>query len=228
LTEIWDGLTKAIELIISLDPEVMEIAGRSLRISGTACLLASLICLPLGSLIHFHHFRGKRVLINIIQTLFSVPTVVVGLFVLVLFSRAGPLGELGILFTPTVMVIGQMILITPLLLGLTISAVSGVSDEIVDTATSLGASSFQTVWLVLREGRYAVLAAVIMGFSRAISEVGCAIMVGGNIRGFTRVITTTISLEASKGELELAIALGIILLFLALIINIALNRLQQR
>jgi tungstate transport system permease protein len=228
LTEIWDGLTKAIELIISLDPEVMEIAGRSLRISGTACLLASLICLPLGSLIHFHHFRGKRVLINIIQTLFSVPTVVVGLFVLVLFSRAGPLGELGILFTPTVMVIGQMILITPLLLGLTISAVSGVSDEIVDTATSLGASSFQTVWLVLREGRYAVLAAIIMGFSRAISEVGCAIMVGGNIRGFTRVITTTISLEASKGELELAIALGIILLFLALIINIALNRLQQR
>jgi tungstate transport system permease protein len=126
------------------------------------------------------------------------------------------------------MVIGQMILITPLLLGLTISAVSGVSDEIVDTATSLGASSFQTVWLVLREGRYAVLAAVIMGFSRAISEVGCAIMVGGNIRGFTRVITTTISLEASKGELELAIALGIILLFLALIINIVLNRLQQR
>jgi tungstate transport system permease protein len=228
LTEIWDGLTKAIELLISLDPEVMEIAGRSLRISGTACLLASLICLPLGSLIHFHHFRGKRVLINIIQTLFSMPTVVVGLFVLVLFSRAGPLGELGILFTPTVMVIGQMILITPLLLGLTISAVSGVSDEIVDTAISLGASGFQTVWLVLREARYAVLAAVIMGFARAISEVGCAMMVGGNIRGFTRVITTTISLEASKGELELAIALGMILLFLALIINIVLNRLQQR
>jgi tungstate transport system permease protein len=228
LTEIWQGLTKAIELIISLDPQVMEIAGRSLRISGTSCLLASLICLPLGSLIHFHHFRGKRALINIIQTLFSVPTVLVGLFVLVLFSRAGPLGVFGILFTPTVMVIGQMILITPLLLGLTISALSGVSKEIADTATSLGASSFQTVWLVLREGRYAVLAAVIMGFARAISEVGCAMMVGGNIRGFTRVITTTISLEASKGELELAIALGIILLFLALIINIVLNRLQQR
>lgn len=228
MTEIWEGFTKAIELLISLDPEVMQIAGRSLTISGTACLLASLICLPLGSLIHFHHFRGKRALINIIQTLLSVPAVLVGLFVLVLFSRAGPLGFFGILFTPTAMVVGQMILITPLLLGLTISALSGVSKEIVDTATSLGASRFQTVWLVLREARYAVLAAVITGFARAISEVGCAMMVGGNIKGFTRVITTAIALEASKGELELAIALGIILLFLALIINIVLNRLQQR
>ena len=226
--EIWDGFTKAIELLISLDPEVMEVVGRSLRISGTACLLASLICIPLGSLIQFHHFRGKRALINIIQTLFSVPTVLVGLLILVLFSRAGPLGELGILFTPPVMIIGQMILITPLLLGLTISALSGVSKEIVDTAASLGASGFQTVWLVLREARYAVLAAVIMGFSRAISEVGCALMVGGNIKGATRVITTAISLEAGKGNLELAIALGIILLLLALIINIVLNRLQQR
>ncbi len=228
MTEIWGGLTKAIELLISLDPEVMEVVGRSLGISGTACLLASLICLPLGSLIHFHHFRGKRALINIIQTLFSVPTVLVGLLILVLFSRAGPLGEFGILFTPPVMVIGQMILIIPLLLGLTISALSGVSREIVDTATSLGASGFQAVLLVLKEARYAVLAAVIMGFGRAISEVGCALMVGGNIRGATRVITTSIALETSKGELALAIALGIILLSLALIINIVLNRLQQR
>ena len=228
MTEIWGGLTKAIELIISFDPEVMEIAGRSLMISGTSCLLSSLISLPLGSLIHFHQFRGKRVLINIIQTLFSVPTVIVGLFVFVLFSRAGPLGELGILFTPTVMVIGQTILVSPLLLGFTISALSGVSREIVDTATSLGASGFQTVLLVLREARYAVLAAVIMGFGRAISEVGCAMMIGGNIKGFTRIMTTAISLETTKGELELALALGIILLFLALIINIALNRLQQR
>ena len=228
MTEIWDGLTKAIELIISLDPYVMEIAGRSLSISGTACLLASLICLPLGSLIHFRQFRGKRALINIIQTLFSVPTVLIGLFVFVLFSRAGPLGELGIIFTPTAMVIGQMILITPLLLGLTISALSGVSKEIVDTATSLGASGLQTVLLVLREARYAVLVAVIMGFGRAISEVGCALMVGGNFKDVTRVLTTAIYLETGQGELELAIALGIILLFLALIINIVLNRLQQR
>jgi tungstate transport system permease protein len=228
LTEIWHGLIKAVGLIISLDPGVIEIAGRSLRISGTSCLLASLICLPLASLIHFHEFRGKRVLINIIQTLFSLPTVVIGLFVFVLFSQAGPLGETGILFTPTAMVIGQMILITPILLGLAISALSGVAKEVVDTASSLGASGFQLALLILREARYAVLAAVIMGFGRAISEVGCAMMVGGNIRGFTRVMTTAISLETTKGELELSIALGIILLFLALIINIALNRLQQR
>jgi len=228
MTEIWHSLIKAIELLVSRDPEVMEIIWRSLGISGTSCLLASLFCLPLGSVIHFHNFTGKRALINIIQTLFSLPTVIVGLFVFVLFSRAGPFGEAGILFTPTVMVIGQMILIAPLLLGFTISALSGVSKEIVDTATSLGANGLQTMLLVLREAKYAVTAALIMSFGRAISEVGCAMMVGGNIKGFTRVITTAISLETSKGELELSLALGIILLLLALVINLALNRLQQR
>jgi len=228
MDEIWQGFLKAIELIVSLDPEVMEIAGRSLRISGTAALLASLICLPVASLIHFHNFRGKRALINIIQTLFSVPTVVIGLFVFVLLSRAGPLGTLQFLFTPTAMIIGQMILVTPILLGLTISALSGVDRTVRDTALSLGASDFQTIMVILREARYAVVAALIMGFGRAISEVGCALMIGGNIKGFTRIITTAISLETSKGELELAIALGIILLSLALIVNVALNRIQQR
>jgi len=228
LTEIWHGLTKAIELIVSLDPEVMEIAGRSLIISLTSALLASLICVPLGSLIHFRRFPGKRIVTNLIQTFFSIPTVAIGLFVYVLFSQAGPLGGLNLLFTPTVMVLGQMILITPILLGLTISAVSGVDKAILDTARSLGASGFQTAIVVLREARFAVIAAVIMGFSRAISEVGIALMVGGNIKDFTRVITTAIALETSKGDLELAIALGIILVFVALVINIFLNRLQQR
>lgn len=228
MTEIWQGFIRAIELIVSLDPEVMEIAGRSLRISATAAILASLICIPLGGLIHFRRFPGKRILINIIQTLFSIPTVVIGLFVFVIFSQAGPLGGTNLLFTPTVMVIGQMILIAPVLVGLTISALSGVDKAILDTATSLGASSLQSLVVVLREARYAVMAAVIMGFGRAISEVGLALMVGGNIKGFTRVITTTISLETSKGELELSIALGIILIFLALTINTALNRFQQR
>ena len=228
MVEIWHGLTKAIELIVSLDPEVMEIAGRSLMISVTSTLLASLICLPLGTLIHFHNFLGKRILINLIQTFFSIPTVAVGLFVFVLFSRAGPVGGLNLLFTPTVMVLGQMILITPILLGLTISALSGVDKAIVDTARSLGASGFQTAIVVLREARFAVIAAIVMGFGRAISEVGIALMVGGNIKGFTRVITTAISLETTKGDLELSIALGIILIFIALIVNTALNRIQQR
>ncbi len=225
---MWHGLTRAIELIISLDPEVMEIAGRSLGISVASTILASLIALPLGSLIHFHHFPGRRVLINLIQTLFSIPTVAIGLFVFVLFSRAGPLGGLDLLFTPVVMVLGQMILITPILLGLAISALSGVDKAILDTARSLGAGSLQTAVMVLREARFAVIAAVIMGFGRAISEVGIALMVGGNIRGFTRVITTAISLETSRGDIELSIALGIILIFIALVINIALNRIQQR
>ncbi|MBW1677613.1 MAG: ABC transporter permease [Deltaproteobacteria bacterium] len=217
MIELWHGLVKAVELIVTLDPEVMEIAGRSLRISVTSALLASLICVPLASLIHFHQFRGKRALISLVQT-----------FVFVMFSRAGPFGGLGLMFTPTVMVLGQMLLVTPILLGLTISALSGVDRGIIDTARSLGASGLQTAIVVLREARFAVMAAIIMGFGRAISEVGIAIMVGGNIRGFTRVITTAISLETQKGELELSIALGIILISIALIINIILNRVQQR
>lgn len=228
MTEIWQGLIKAIELIVNLDPEVMEIAGRSLGISVTATLLAAVICLPLGSLIHFNRFIGKRTLVNLIQTFYSIPTVVVGLFVFLLFSRAGPLGGLNLLFTPTVMIIGQMILITPVLLGLTVSALSGVDEVISDTARSLGASDLQTVVVVLKEARFAIMAAILLAFGRAISEVGLALMVGGNIRGFTRVFTTAISLETSKGDIELAIALGIILILIALIINIVLNRLQQR
>ena len=228
MTEIWHGLTRAIELIVSLDPEILDIVGRSLSISVTSSLLASLISVPIGSLIHFHSFPGKRFLISLIQTFFSLPTVAVGLFVFVLFSRAGPLGGTNLLFTPSVMIIGQMILIIPILLGLMISALSGVDKTIVDTARSLGASGFQTALVVVREARFAVLAAVIVGFSRAISEVGLAIMVGGNIKGFTRVITTAISLETSKGEIELSIALGIILLIIALVINLVLNRIQQR
>jgi tungstate transport system permease protein len=228
MTEIWHGFTTAIGLIVSLDPEVMEIAGRSLSISVASTLLASLICLPLASLIHFHRFPGKRMVINAIQTLFSLPTVVVGLFIFVLFSRAGPIGGLNIMFTPILMVIGQVVLITPIMLGLVISALGGVDKAIMDTATSLGASGPQVALALIREARYAVVAAVIMGFGRAISEVGLAIMVGGNIRGFTRVLTTAISLETSKGELELSIALGIILVSIALIVNVALNRVQQR
>jgi len=228
LTEIWHGITRAIDLIISLDPEVVEVAGRSLLISLTSTLLASLICLPVASAIHFNRFPGKRLLVSLIQTFFSIPTVVIGLIVFTLFSRTGPLGGLNLLFTPTIMVVGQALLITPILLGLTISALSGVDQAVLDTARSLGASGLQTAVVVLREARFAVIAAVIMGFSRAISEIGIALMVGGNIRGFTRVITTAISLESSRGDVELSIALGIILILIALLVNITLNRLQQR
>ena len=228
MINLWNALLKAIELIITLDPEVMQIAGRSLRIAVTSSIIASIICIPIGSLIHFNQFRGKRFLISLIQTFYSVPTVAVGLFVFVFISNAGPFGGLGILFTPTAIIVGQVILITPILLGLTISALSGVDKAILDTARSLGASSLQVTLLVLKETRFAVMAAVIMGFGRAISEVGISLMIGGNIRGFTRVITTAISLETSKGDIELSLALGIILIFIALIVNIVMNRIQQR
>jgi tungstate transport system permease protein len=228
LTELWDGFVKAIQLIISFDPDVMEAAGRSLWISATSCAISMLICLPLGSLIHFRNFPGKRLLVSVIQTLFSLPTVAVGLLVFVFISRAGPLGELGLLFTPAAIVVGQVILISPIMLGLIISALSGVDRAVTETATSLGATRVQAAIVNIREAKYAIVTALIMGFGRAISEVGLSLMVGGNIKGYTRTITTAISLETSKGELELAIALGMILIFIALVINIALHRLQRK
>lgn len=228
MNEIVEGVIKAIELIVTLNPEVMEITLRTLRISVTSMLITSLIFIPIGSLIHFHEFRGKRGLINIIQTLFALPTVVVGLLVFLLLSRSGPLGFFGFFFTTTGMVIGQVILISPIMTGLTISALSGVEKTIRDTIVSLGATEFQAIRANIKEARYAILAAVVTGFGRAISEVGVAMMVGGNIRGATRVLTTTIALETSMGNIERSIALGIILLSLALVINIVLNRIQQR
>jgi len=227
LGEIWQAIVEACRLIVTLDPEVVEISGRSLYISVTATVIASLICIPLGSLIHFKNFHGKRFLINVIQTLFSIPTVVVGLFVYVLFSNAGPLGIFQLLFTPTIMIIGQTLLIIPLMIGMTVTALRGVDKSIPDTARSLGATGLQLSFVTLREGRFAVMSGVIMGFGRAISEVGLALLVGGNIYGYTRVITTSISLETSMGNTVLSIALGIILLLIALVINIVLNRFQQ-
>ncbi len=206
----------------------MQIAGRSLLLAATSCSIAGLICLPLGSLVHFKSFPGKRLLISITQTLYSLPTVAVGLLVFVFLSQKGPLGVLDLLFTPAAIVIGQVILITPIMLGLIISALSGVEKGVPETAISLGADRFQTIWLVIREARFAILTAIVMGFGRAFSELGLSLMVGGNIRGYTRTIPTAISLKTSQGEIALAIALGIILIFIALVINIALNRLQQR
>jgi tungstate transport system permease protein len=228
MEEIWDGSVEAFRLIFSLDPEVRQIAWRAFAISASATALASLFCVPLGGLISFRTFKGKRLLVNVTQTFYSLPTVVVGLFVFLLLSRAGPLGGLGFLFTPAAIVIGEMILITPILLGLTFSALSGVDRSVRDTALSLGASERQAIWTIVKEARFAIGAAVIMGFGRAISEVGIAMMVGGNIRGFTRTLTTAIALETQKGEIELAIALGIILVTVALVISVIVNIALQR
>ncbi len=228
MSEFWQGFAKAFELIVTLDPEVVEITIRTLVISLSSCFLAAIICVPLGSLIHFKQFWGKRLLINFVQTFYSIPTVVVGLVVFVLFSGTGPLGVFKLMYTPAIMVLGQVILISPIVTGLVISALSNVDKNITDTARSLGANGWQTMLVTIKDARFAVIAAVTLSFGRAISEVGLALMVGGNIRGFTRVLTTAISLETAKGDIELSIALGIILIVIALIINLGLNRLQQR
>jgi tungstate transport system permease protein len=228
LQELWEGLVQAVQLILSFDPEVIEISLRSLYVSAAAILIAALICIPIAGLIHFNDFRAKRVLINVIQTFYSLPTVVVGLFVFLFISRSGPLGGFQLMFTPGAIIIGQVILILPILTGMTISALSGVDRAIKDTALSMGASGGQAIWTIITEARFAVVGAVILGFGRAISEVGAAMMLGGNIRGYTRVLTTAISLETQKGELVLALALGIILIGIAMIVNVIVNILLQR
>ncbi len=221
---IVDAFVLAVKLIFTGDAEVYSITARTLAISGSSTIIGALLFVPLGCLIYFNNFWGKRALISIIQTCYSVPTVFIGLLVFLVFSRSGPLGFFGILFTPQVMVIGQVVLISAIVTGLTISGLSGVSPAIRETATSLGASRLQSVWLVVKEARFAVLTAVLVGFGRAISEVGLALMVGGNIRGYTRVLTTAISLETGQGEIALALALGFILISLALIVTVLANR----
>jgi tungstate transport system permease protein len=228
MQEIWQALVQAVNLIVGLDPEVIQISLRSLYVSAASILIASVFCVPIGGLIHFHDFRGKRVVINVIQTFYSLPTVVVGLLVFLFISRSGPLGGLELLFTPAAIIIGQVILIMPVLIGMTIGALSGVDKAIRDTALSSGASSTQAMRAILFEARFAVVGALILGFGRAISEVGAALMLGGNIRGYTRVLTTAISLETQRGDIVLSLALGIILIGIAMVVSIIMNILLQR
>jgi len=223
LDDIAQGVTQAVHLIVTLNPDVMEIAALSLFVSLSATFIAALISIPLGGLIHFQEFYGKRAVIIVIQTLYSVPTVVVGLLLYLMISRSGPLGFLGLLFTPEGMILGQTILIIPIITGLVISALSGVDKSISDTLVALGATGFQKILQIVIEARFAILSAVVLGFGRAIAEVGVAMMIGGNIRGFTRVLTTAITLETGMGEFGLSIALGIILLIVALIVVVILN-----
>jgi len=228
MQEIWQALVQAFDLIVHLDPEVIQISLRSLYISAASILIAAVFCIPIGGLIHFHDFRGKRVVINVIQTFYSLPTVVVGLLVFLFISRSGPLGGLELMFTPAAVVIGQVILILPVLTGMTIGALSGVDRAIRDTALSSGASNGQAMRAILFEARFAVVGALILGFGRAISEVGAALMLGGNIRGYTRVLTTAISLETQRGDLVLSLALGIILIGIAMVVSITMNILLQK
>jgi len=231
--EIIERFLEALRLIITLDPDVMAISLRSIIVSFTATIFASLIAVPLGGVIYFGSFPGKKSLINLIQTLYSLPTVIVGLLIFLLLSRVGPFGFLRLLFTPSAMIIAQTVLILPIMIGLTISALSGVDPIIRDTLRSLGATRFQFLANTMKEAKFAILAAVALGFGRAISEVGAAILVGGNIMASsfsssTRVLTTAISLETSMGNISQSIALGIVLLAIALVVNFVITTVQHR
>lgn len=227
MSQLLQAVRIALDMIISGDPVVFSIAFRTLMISITATLIASLIFIPVACLLHFNRFRGKKFLLSIVQTLYSVPTVLVGMLVFLFISRAGPLGSLGMLFSPGAIVLGEVLLIAPIITGLTISALSGMGRDISDTAVSLGAGRLQMVLKVLSESRYMVLTAVFMGFGRAVSEIGVAIIVGGNISGYTRTLTTAIALGVGKGETAASIALGLILLALAMIVSVTVNTLQH-
>jgi tungstate transport system permease protein len=228
MNDIVQGFIEAVRLIVSLNPEVVEITLRSLYVSLSATLFASLIALPIGAYIYFNEFRGKRAVINLLQTLYALPTVIVGLAVFLMLSRSGPFGFLGMLFTPQGMIVAQTVLIIPLITGLTVSALSGIDREMRYTIISLGSSQLQSIITILQEARFAILAAVLLGFGRAIAEVGTVMLIGGNIRGFTRVLTTTIALNTSMGNFPISIALGIILLGVALVVNVILNLVQGR
>lgn len=224
---LLQSLVTALQLIISLDREVIACTLVSLKVSSTALCLATLVGIPLSFLIAPNEFKGKRALITLLNTLMALPTVVVGLWIFALISRQGPLGVLGLLFSPTAMVIGQFVLATPIITALSIAALHAVDPRVRLTALSCGAHSYQVLVTLVLEARYAIMAAVIAGFGRIIGEVGSAMMLGGNIRGYTRSITTAIALETSKGEFSLGLALGIILLAVALGVNILLRSLQQ-
>jgi len=221
------GVWKAFGLILSLDREVFSITSLSLRVSAMATILASVAGMPLGFIIGTENFFGKRVLVTIFNTLMAFPTVVVGLLLYSFISRIGPLGSFGLLFTPWAMVIGQFILATPIIVALTISATQGIDPRVRLTALSMGANSLQTACTMLSEARFSLISAVVAGFGRVITEVGCALMVGGNIRGHTRTMTTAIALETAKGEFAFALALGFILLMAAFLVNILFHWLQE-
>lgn len=225
---ILGGMWKALGLIFSLDREILSIALLSLKVSTIATFLSSLVGVPLGFIIGSGQFWGKKGLTAIFNTLMAFPTVVVGLLVYSLISRQGPLGPLELLFTPKAMVIGQFILATPIIVALTISATQAIDPRVKITAMTLGAGPLRTAVTVLSEAKFALMAAVVAGFGRVIGEVGCALMVGGNIRGYTRTMTTAISLETAKGEFAFGLALGFILLTVAFVVNILLHRLQSR
>ncbi|UCF98171.1 MAG: ABC transporter permease [Spirochaetaceae bacterium] len=214
---------RAVQLLFSGNKEVFFIAWTSLRLSLVSVVIASSLSLPLGFLIGLKSFRGKKGVIAFLNALIALPTVVVGLLVYSFISRAGPLGSLGLLFSPGAINIGQVILCFPLITSLVYSALSRLDRRLPETLITLGAKHVEIFWMTLREGRIAILSAILSGFGRVVGEVGVAMMLGGNIRWYTRTLTTAIALETSKGEFELGLALGLILMAIAFLVNFTLH-----
>lgn len=222
-----ESFREAVRLLAGGNAYVREILGLSLQVSGTAVGLGIVLGIPLGVLVALSRFPGRGLVVTLIHTGFALPPVVVGLFVYLLLSRSGPAGSLDLLFTPAAMVFAQALLAMPYVAGITLAAVQAVSPDVRLQARALGATRRQAVLAHVREARLGVIAAVIAGFGAVISEVGAVLMVGGNIRGETRVITTAIVLETRRGNFAIALSLGIVLLLIAFAVNLLLTRLQQ-
>ncbi len=225
---LGESFSTAVALLLALDSEVLATVWTSLWVSLGAILISTVAAVPLGGVIALRGFCGKRLVLTLLNTLMALPTVVVGLLVYGLLSRQGPLGVYGLLFTPWAMMIGQVVLAVPIVVHYTVAAVAGADPRILPTARTLGAGPVRSVLQLLLEVRFGIVAAVVAGFGRVIGEVGVAMMLGGNIRGTTRTMTTAIALETSKGEFAFALALGIVLMAVALLVNLFLNLLQQR
>ncbi len=228
MNPILDGLARAFWLLLSFDPEIYSVMLLTLRVSGGAVVVGAVLGIPFGAAVALNDFLGKRFLVSIINTLMGLPPVVVGLLVYLLLSTSGPLGPLQLLYTPMAMILAQTIMTLPIVSGITISSITAVDRAIRDKALSLGATQSQLIIAILKEARLGLLTALIVAFGSAISEVGAVMIVGGNIRWSTRVLTTAIVLETEMGEFGVAMAIGIILLIISFVINAVLTHMQWR
>jgi len=225
---ILEGIKKAFWLLVSFDPEVMGITLLSIKVSGSATLISLVIGISVGAGVALTRFPGRQIAVSLINTGMALPPVVVGLFVTIFLWRNGPLGILGILYTPLAMIIAQAVIATPIVTGITLAAVQQLPSKLRLQILALGATRFQMLWILIKEAKLSLLAAVMAGFGGVISEVGASIMVGGNIKGYSRVLTTATVMETGRGNFDVAIALSIILLLLAYLINLVLTQVQQR
>jgi len=225
---IFEGIKKAFWLLVSFDPEVLGIAFLSIKVSGSATLISLIIGISVGAGVALTRFPGRRIAVSLINTGMALPPVVVGLFVTIFLWRNGPLGFLGVLYTPLAMIIAQTVIATPIVTGITLASVQQLPAKLRLQILALGATRIQMVWILVKEAKLPLLAAVMAGFGGVISEVGASIMVGGNIKGYSRVLTTATVMETGRGNFDVAIALSIILLLLAYLINLVLTQVQQR